>query len=288
MRPLRSVPTLWYRRGVGRLVIGRFAELEDALVERVLELKRGQALAPVTVVVGSGAVRTRVGDLLVRRLGAVANVEIVTLSRLAADLVARWHGAAPPVLAGLARERLVRRLVAERRARGLAYFGPVSERPHFAQALAATFTDLREALVPPGPGWATVAMDAQRGAGRHAKATDLEELYAAYCAELDRRGLADAAELDLRAARVAAEGMLGAAVVYGVYDLNQAQETLVAALLDAGADLLSSGAARRRGRRCRRRAAGPRRRPSRDAPGASARGHRRGPAGGRVAGSPDA
>ena len=72
----------------GILVSGRFPELEHALCERVAELKRGRPLAPVTVVVGSAAVRTHVLDLLVRRLGAVANLQVATLSRLAADVVA--------------------------------------------------------------------------------------------------------------------------------------------------------------------------------------------------------
>ncbi len=142
------------------VVVGRFAELEDALCERVLELKRGRPLEPLTVVVGSAAVRTRTRDLLIRRLGAVANVSVVTLERLGRDLVTRARGAPPVVLGGLARERLLRRLVAERAARGLAYYGPVSARPHFAQALAATFDDLRQALVEPGSGWATTAIAA--------------------------------------------------------------------------------------------------------------------------------
>ncbi len=77
----------------GLLVGGRFSELEDALCERIAELKRGRPLAPLTVVVGSGAVRTRISDLLVRRLGAVANVDVVTLSRMARDRVARALGA---------------------------------------------------------------------------------------------------------------------------------------------------------------------------------------------------
>jgi hypothetical protein len=58
----------------GILVSGRFPELEKALAERVVELRTGRPLAPLTIVVGSSAVRTRVGDVLVRRLGALANV----------------------------------------------------------------------------------------------------------------------------------------------------------------------------------------------------------------------
>ena len=222
------------------LVSGRFPELEDALCERVQELRRGRPLAPLTVVVGSSNVRTRVGDLLVRRLGAIANVSVVTLGRLAADLVAAARGAPQPTLAGIARERLLRRLIS---ARELAYFAPVQDRPHFPQAVAGTFADLREARVAPASEWARVALgqggvaDTPSGA---AKAADLQGLYGAYCDELARRGLADGAQLLVDAAsavRSASEPSCARVVLYGIYDLNQAQEALVAELLGAGADL---------------------------------------------------
>ena len=240
----------------GLLVSGRFAELEDALCERVEELRRGRPLAPLTVVVGSSHVRTHVGDLLVTKLHAVANVSVVTLGRLAADLVAAVRGAPLPTLAGLARERLLRRLIA---ARELAYFAPVQDRPHFPRAVAVTFADLREARVTPDSGWARVALgggapaDAPSGA---AKAADLQRLYGAYCDELVRRGLADGAQLlrDAADAVRGANGKVGApaaprpltiasrssrarVILYGIYDLNQAQEALVTELLGAGADL---------------------------------------------------
>jgi hypothetical protein len=273
------------------VVVGRFAELEDALAGRVLELKRGRPLEPLTVVVGSASVRTRTRDLLIRRLGAVANVSVVTLERLARDLVTRARGAPPVVPGPVARERLLRRLVAERAARGLSYYGPVWARPHFAQALAATFDDLRQALVEPGSGWATIAIaadsivDDPTGAGtaaispsaahdraaagggptatggapapaaasgataakpgddeprtRRAKAADLEALYSAYCGELASRGVLDAAQVHVEAARITREAPLpGRAVLCGLYDVNRAQEALVAALLERGADLL--------------------------------------------------
>ena len=223
------------------LVSGRFPELEDALCERVQELRRGRPLAPLTVVVGSSNVRTRVGDLLVRRLGAIANVSVVTLGRLAADLVAAARGAPQPTLAGIARERLLRRLIS---ARELAYFAPVQERPHFPQAVAGTFADLREARVAPASEWARVALgqgtvaDTLSGA---AKAADLQGLYGAYCDELARRGLADGAQVLLDAAsavRSVSESSPAQVVLYGIYDLNQAQEALVAELLGAGAEQL--------------------------------------------------
>ncbi len=153
----------------GILVSGRFPELEAALVERVRELRAGRPLAPLTVVVGSSAVRTRVGDVLVRRLGAVANVSVLTLAQFARRLATEARGAPPVQLAGLTRERLLRRLVSEHAGRGFAYFGPVADRPHFPLALASTFADLRQALVAPDTAWAArgpgASSDGREGRG---------------------------------------------------------------------------------------------------------------------------
>ena len=224
----------------GLLMSGRFPELEVALCERVRELRRARSLAPLTIVVGSANVRTHVGDLLVRELGAVANVSVMTLGRLAADLVAAARGAPQPTLAGLARERLLRRLIAQHE---LAYFAPVKDRPHFPQAVAATFSDLREGRVSAESDWARVAFDRGAAAERPsdaAKAADLHVLYRAYCDELVRRELADEARLLLDAADATRGGngrSRDRVVLYGIYDLNQAQEALVNELLVAGADL---------------------------------------------------
>ena len=224
----------------GRLVTGRFSELESALVARVAELRGGRPLAPLTIVVGSAALRARVDDLLVRGLGAIANVSTVTLSGLATGLVTMATREPPHRLASLARERLVRRCVRQRDAHeGLRYFGPVSERPHFARAVSATFEDLRQARLEPGGAWAGGAAHSQSAVD---KAADLEALYAAYWAELERLGCVD--DAGVHAAAVAA--LTGAAsranavaktILYGIYDLNEAQESLVGALLLAGTDL---------------------------------------------------
>ena len=221
--------------GTAAAFVGRFAELEDVLVERVHTRRAGRALAPVTVVVGSAAVRTHVGDLLVRRSAALVNVKVVTLTRLAADLVTGGGRGPGAALTGVARERLVRRVVARCGADGLAYFGRVAERPHFAAALAATFADLREARIAPRSGWAQSAL-ASAGEGRD-KAADLDELYGTYCDELERRGLADRAAVFLAAAGEVERLPPQEILLYGFHDFNQAQEAFVAALVARGADL---------------------------------------------------
>jgi hypothetical protein len=219
---------------MGLLVGGRFPELEDALCERVAELKRGRPLSPLTVVVGSGAVRTRISDLLVRRLKAVANVEVVTLSRLARDRVARARGAPVTALGGVARERLVRRVV-EERLDDLPYFRPIATRPHFAGALAGTFADLREARIRPDHAW-VAAVAATGLAGRpDPRAADLALAYSEYNSRLDALAAADSAGLLERAA--AAPSGEAHVLLYGVYDLNMAQEALFRALVAAGADV---------------------------------------------------
>ena len=233
----------------GLHVSGRFPELEDALAERVLELRRSDPLAPLTVVVGSAAVRTHVGDLLVRRLHALANVTVVTLTRLAGELVTQAAGAPPAVLAGVARERFLRRLIREHVDR-LEHFGAIHERPHFAQALAATFADLREAGIEPDAPWA----DAVAPAGvpdddrNCARASDLDRLYRAYCTDLDARGLLDGAAVFAAAARAVPDRRsLGKVILYGIYDVSQVQEALIVALIAGGADVLEPlprGAAR--------------------------------------------
>ena len=221
----------------GLLVSGRFPELEDALCERVAELKRGDALAPVTVVVGSAAVRTRVGDLVVRRLGAVANLTVATLGRLAADLVAAdARGSA-------GRAQRASPASGSCGASSAAWpassttSGPVLDRPHFAQALAATLTDLREACVPPDSAWSDggCGRRVRPRAGGPSRRSDLDRLYRAFCAELDVTAACWTAPACSRRRPPPwprAAVMPGAVVLYGVYDLNQAQEAFVRALIE--------------------------------------------------------
>ena len=127
------------------------------------ELRRGRPLAPLTIVVGSAAVRTHVGDLLVRRLGRVANVNVVTLARLAGDLVTEARGAPPAVLAGLARERFLRRLIAAAED-DLAYFGPVVNGPISPRRWRRRSPTCARRCVEPDASWSEAAASGRRPA----------------------------------------------------------------------------------------------------------------------------
>ena len=225
----------------GILVSGRFPELEDALCRRVAELKRGRPLAPVTVVVGSAAVRTHVLDLLVRRLGAVANVRVATLSRLATDLVASHRGTPPATLtasrANASCAGSSRLMPPSCGISGLWSTGPISPRPwpppwptFGRRACLRTRGGLRRRRRVPQP--------EQRPARRPTSPRDLGLLYRAYCEELEARGVLDGAGMHLAAVAASALGRTEAVIVFGLYDLNQAQEQFVRALLARGADLL--------------------------------------------------
>ena len=68
---------------MNRLYLGGFDGLEVALAAEVKAAKEGDALAPVTVIVGSAAVASYLPRTLAKRLGGVGNVRVLTLHRLA-------------------------------------------------------------------------------------------------------------------------------------------------------------------------------------------------------------
>ncbi len=206
-------PTLW---------LGRYPALESALTGWVRAVQAGDPLRPVTVVVGSRAARDRVSWVVAAGLGAVANVRVTTLPRLALELRPPGDEALPRPLTRLARQRLVARLVAERAAASGWYFAPVASAPGLAAAFLRTFDDLREACVEPG--------DLPARAGKEA---DVAALYGRYVAELEARDLLDDAALYASAAAVAA-ACDGPVALYGFYDLPEMQARLVASLATGG------------------------------------------------------
>jgi ATP-dependent helicase/nuclease subunit B len=213
---------------VSGLFVGGFRELETTLADDVRSAQADDALRPVIVLVGSSNQRLRLTLTLGRHLGALANVEILTINRFA-QRVARSAGQGEP-LGRLGKERLVKRLLSERRGRPW-YFAPVEHMPGLASALVRTIDDLREALIDPRSAWAA-------GAVSHAgKAADLTRLYADYCAAFDGAGLTDEAAVYSAAAVAVAGGAFAPAAhfcIFGIYDLPAMQAGLMRALVATG------------------------------------------------------
>ena len=217
---------------MGLLFTGGFPQLEADLADRVRELRDGSPLEPLTVVVGSFALGGHVRRLLVAGLGAYAGIEVVTLDGLArrvaaiqsARTAAGGDGLRP--LSWLARERLVRQLLAMRRAgAGLRYIEPVAETPGLAAAFVRSIDDLRQGRVDAG-------VDLRRAVVRGDKGADLGAVYREYCATLGTRALADAATVYEQAASWPGDGRR--LLLYGLADLNGVQERFVRALAASG------------------------------------------------------
>ena len=125
-----------------QVVTGRPAALRTAFVERVAELRRGDPLEPITVLVGASLQRPWLQRWLAARLGAHANVRILMPGDLAlllgAPALVSAHRRALPPLAD-------RVLLADAARKHHGYFAPVAETPGFGEALFRLVRELRGA-----------------------------------------------------------------------------------------------------------------------------------------------
>ena len=114
----------------------------ERLVAQISDLKAGDALAPVTVVVRSNFVSVSTRRALAARPGGVANVTFATLRRLAEQIAAAHLAEAGrrPVSAPLVTSA-IRTVLTE--APGV--FAPVADHPATEQALARAYRELRTA-----------------------------------------------------------------------------------------------------------------------------------------------
>ncbi len=202
-----------------QLLTGSFGSLEVALAAEVRAAKAADPLRRVTVVVGSGGMRARLGRELARQMGAHANLRLLTIHDLARELGgAALAAAGGRALSALARERLLVRLVRERGDDW--YFAPVAAMPGLPAALARALNDLREACVTP------VELRTH-AAGR--RESDLASLYAEYVAQLESARLYDDAGL-YEAAVAAGLPSDDPFIFYGLYDFPEMQARLLRAL----------------------------------------------------------
>ena len=212
---------------MGTLHSGSIAQLEAGLAAWVREVKAGDPLVPLTIVVGSSPLRYHLSRVLARHLGAHANLRLVTIHRFATEL-AEEGGERRPQLSPLARRRLAAQVVTAVAAeRPGWYFARVQQAPGLARAFARTLDDLRQAAVP-ADGWPLPSDQSTAD-----KLAAVKHVYRRYVEELAERGLLDDAAL-YRAAAAAASGQTewrhGPIAVYGIYDLTGAQRLFLASL----------------------------------------------------------
>jgi hypothetical protein len=223
-----------------RLVVGPSGTtphgIQEAFVEEVRLLKRGDPLRPLLVLVGRNYVRLHLSRLLASRLGGHANIRFLLL-----DELARQYGTPPLVDRGRRRlpemgRDLLLRESAQARAHGTC-FESIAGKEGFLEALGATLFDLKAAGIDPSSLRAAAAAlrapaSRKPSADRVArKMEDLADLHEAYEDRLRETRFYDDQDV-LREAVTRAEGEGHKDVmVYGFYDATWLQRELIKAYL---------------------------------------------------------
>lgn len=224
-----------------RLVVGPPGPtgIQESLVEEVRRLKSGDALRPVTVLVGSNYLKMHLSRHLAIKLGGHAAIRFAVLKDLARDL-----GTGPLVDKGrralpeFGRDLLLRESIAVH-THGT-YFRDIAWRDGFLDALDATLRDLKEASLDPVM-LRAAAGTRRKGGHREAgddvsagKLEDLADLFEAYDDLLRERRFYDDEDLMRSAASQAAsvgassrEDRTDAVLVYGFYDATWVQRQLI-------------------------------------------------------------
>ncbi len=206
-----------------RLFCGSFPALEVAFQDEIRTLRADDPLAPVAVIAPTRLLRTSLPRNLARAQLPHANLHFLGLRDLAANLLDSPRPLAPPPMT-----ELLAGDVAENAAGDLQYFRQAASQEGFRQALLATIRDLREGGLTPA--------DLRARSNASPKWTDLALLWERYETRLTELGMTDEAGR-LQRATDAANGHpwlhdLARLVVYGFYDLNCRQWSLLRACLD--------------------------------------------------------
>ncbi|HTM10223.1 MAG TPA: PD-(D/E)XK nuclease family protein [Verrucomicrobiae bacterium] len=210
-----------------QIVLGPFHPyLEEALVEEILHLKKGEPLAPILLLVPSNSLRRRLKVFLARERGLnFLNLHILTFFQLSRRLLEERFGSEAPVLqeSGLLEEVL--RQIIRARLPGTAPFAGLEEKAGGSAALWQTIRDLKDGGVDPA-----TALEAARGDLFEESTEGVEALltlYQVFLAGLQKWGLRDYADLDALALEHAPTSnylqSFKRVLYYGFYDLTQVQ-----------------------------------------------------------------
>ncbi len=209
-----------------RLVTGPFASVEPEFLAAVRELKQGDPLRPVEVLVGSNLLAVYLRRRATDETGAVANLRFFTFLDLAREL-APADDPRPPLPA------LGARLLARRALRdtpGAAVFGVLRERDSLVAALLSTADDLREAGFRPEE----IPRLLESASGLDDRRRHLRAL-GAVIAKLEtlRRRFRDPTALLEQAAASAVSPSAEPLLVYGLYELGGLRERLLSGIAAA-------------------------------------------------------
>jgi ATP-dependent helicase/DNAse subunit B len=214
-----------------------FAVLQHALVTAVTTVKDADPLAPVTVLVPSTLLATRLRRVIAWAAAGHFGLRVCTLTDLARDaaedaLLQEGLRPLPPLADAVLVQHLLREAEADN------YFAPLAALPGFPRTLLATLTDVRQAAVAPQRLRDFLARAPQGEVSRQ-KLTSFVVLYERYLEAVTAQGCYDVnGLLEQALPRLAAETPTAPLMLYGFYDFTPLQQRFVAAAVE-GRDSLA-------------------------------------------------
>ncbi len=200
------------------IVTGTLAELEDALADAIVSARKGDSLAPVTVMVGHVLLKRYLPRMLAARGIAHLNVRFVRPNELAASL-SPGADAARGRLSPSAERLLVR----EAASSASGYFAGIAQGGGFADALLRLFRELEMGGFESAIALERALRDGDQD-GNQEKFAELARLYGRYLQRREIARLAGAAERYRQADPARFEGPL---LVYGLWAPSALQTRLV-------------------------------------------------------------
>lgn len=220
------------------LVLGDYRDLEGALYDVVREIKKPDPLAPVVVLIPSHLLGLHLSRLLAENDFPHINIRFWTVKDLAkrAGLKILLVEQRRPAAALLLKE-LVAGITG-----GLAgkektfYFKAIADKSGFHDAMLQTIADLKQACLTPADLGRLIKQPGLKKAVYVRKVEDVLKTWTAYENEMEDLGWYDEADAMLAACKgVADTGLIQqapAVLIYGFYDLNEAQRRLVKACFE--------------------------------------------------------
>ena len=217
---------------------GCLQTLEEACLTGLTHIQTDR-LAPVFVVVPGNLLALHLRRSLARANGSGhANIRFVTLVDFADQLAGKeFIRTGKRAVTPLAEEIILRKAISEAVPSG-GYFAEIKDHVTFCQSVAATLTDIREALIGPEELESWAARFPEPKTGRH-KLKELAGIYSRHREYLKRTGLFDRNDLLSQCVTLLQEDSIADfdLVFYGFYDFNPLQRSLVETLLKKKAAL---------------------------------------------------